>query len=555
MKEERIENRESPEAREIQERTETLKKPHGQQLFILWLIPFLLSCVYYTFKLIEVSFKLWENMFVGSLGILLLFIMTSMLIFYLSQFILVRLVLVLIGLAASLVPITAFVATDGKAFLSLFVISLIVDGLGLMILILILKKLLWRVRSEKTTRIFSFSLPKKHQLSRINGAILILICLFGISGGTMGSFLVKPEESHSFTISGERVENYDLVVYFPNYKEIDAQIINIFQEANATLSFPLYDADFGVDDENGEIAAEKVRLLNDNHVAVEIWPLFNYDEGFYPSLSEIDRWDYLYERFHNWTVRNDLVVDYLLWDIEVAGEFQNLPDFENWSQPFRSIGQVANNALKLKQSEMIWEDALDEILGISKKSIQDGHLMRTTTHTIIWDVFDGDADIQKKSALPVWDAANAYSYISMMAYRGCEWGGTPAPPPLVYESVRASSISQDPPIAICLGCINYTPYPSIEDVVDDVYLALAAGANSIRLFQANSWIDGVGEWEGSGGMVYGGIAHGVDNMTTGGLRQLLLECRSPGEVRYSPGGSTRKSALYSIVEDISLDFA
>ena len=89
--------------------------------------------------------------------------------------------------------------------------------------------------------------------------------------------------------------------------------------------------------------------------------------------------------------------------------------------------------------------------------------------------------------------------------------------------------------------------------MNDVYLVLAAGCDSVRLFQANSWIDGVGTFQGSGGMVYGGSAHGVNG--TSGLLQLLEACRQGGTVTYTPSPSDHQGIFTSILDNILDDFA
>lgn len=384
-------------------------------------------------------------------------------------------------------------------------------------------------------------------------ATLLLLGVAGtclVTGPLLVARVATPGPTRSFTITPARAASYDLVVYFPRVTAVNETVCEIFASANATLSFPLSEDKFQAGDPAGEAAAQAVQQLNAHGIPVEIWPLFERDEGHYPSIAEIDRWDDLYAHFHDWTVRHGLTVEYLLWDIETEGEGIDKTEFEAWPFPLDEIGKHAADARRIAEMEPTWTEALQTVRALGQQARADGHAMRTTTHTIIWDLFDGDADLQKQAGLPVWAAGDAFEYVSMMAYRGCEWGGTPANSAMIYDVVRASALTQPGTIAVCLGCINYTPYPTIAPVVADVHLALAAGADSIRLFQANSWIDGVGTWEGSGGMVYGGGAHGIE-----GFRALLAACREGGTTTYQPTSRDQLTAFGSVLLDVLWDLA
>nr|MDO8087872.1 hypothetical protein [Candidatus Sigynarchaeum springense] len=409
-----------------------------------------------------------------------------------------------------------------------------------------MRKAFWAIFKDKEVK------GVKAARKRLVAGLLVFAGLYG----SMGFLVAAPQNAdmapETFTITALQAENYDLFVYFPDYSVINDTICDIFDEANATLSFPLTEDRFAVGDANGDLAANKTALLNARGIKVEVWPLFEWDEGSYPSISEIDRWPILYEKFHNWTVRNAITVDYMMWDIEAGGEEANNDDIKDWIQPFRALAEHGRNALRVKQMDEIWPGALATIRALGDQCRVDGHLMCTTTHTIIEDVFDGDSDGQKLLGLPVWDAADAFDFISMMIYRGCEWGGVPATTDYVFDYARMNALINNRPgdiVAVCLGCINYTPYPDIPSVVNDVHLSLAAGANMVRLFQANSWINGVGTWQNSyGNWIYGGPAHGVS-----GLRDLLLACRQGGSVVYQPTASRRQALLTSIAYDVLFD--
>ncbi|MEX2684294.1 MAG: hypothetical protein Q6373_022170 [Candidatus Sigynarchaeota archaeon] len=458
----------------------------------------------------------------------------------------------------SLVPFTVFIASHGQTYGLPFLGTVFMDVVagyniwdcarkkdGVMNWVR-MRKAFWAIFKDRETE--GLNVARK----RLVAGLLLFAGLYG----SLGFLMAAPQSANmtpqAFTITAPQAQDYDLFVYFPDYDRINETICDIFDEVNATLSFPLTENRFAVGDASGELAANKIALLNARGIKVEIWPLFEWNEGSYPSISEIDRWPTLYEKFQNWTVRNGITVDYMMWDIESGGEGINSDDIKDWPQPFEMLAEHGRNALRVKQMGEVWPGALATIRALGNRCRADGHLMCTTTHTIIEDVFDGDSDGQKLMGLPVWDVTDAFDFISMMVYRGCEWGGTPATSDYVFDYTRMNALVNNQPgdtIAVCLGCINYTPYPNITSVVNDVHLALAAGANMVRLFQANSWIDGVGTFQtGNGNWVYGGPAHGVS-----GLRDLLLACRQGGSVMYQPTASRRQSLLASIAYDVLFD--
>jgi hypothetical protein len=463
-------------------------------------------------------------------------------------------------LVLSLAPMTVFFACYGQAYILAFIGTVFMDCVagyniwdcarkkeGVMNWAR-MRKAFWTSLKDRETK------GVKAARKRLVAGLLVFAGLYG----SMGFLITAPRTANmvpqTFTITAAQAEDYELFVYFPEYGVINDTICDIFDEVNATLSFPLTENNFDVGDANGDIAANRTALLNSRGIKVEVWPLFEWTEGSYPSISEIDRWPTLYEKFHNWTVRKPITVDYMMWDIESGGEGMDNDDIKDWVQPFKGIAEHGRNSLRLKQVDQVWPGALATIRALGDRCRADGHLMGTTTHTIIEDLFDGDADLQKLSGLPVWDAADAFDFISMMVYRGCEWGGEPATSDYVYDYARMNALVNNQPgdtVAVCLGCINFTPYPNITSVVDDVHLALAAGATMVRLFQANSWINEVGTWQtGSGSWVYGGPAHGAS-----GLRDLLRACRDGGSVVYQPTAGRRQSLLSSVAYDVLFDLA
>jgi hypothetical protein len=515
------------------------------KIYVAWFFPIWIYIAVICGKLLYATAQIYPMFLIGAIGITLTFITGFILIGLILKHPIGHILASIGMLVGCIITITLFIGAHGEAYQGLFAVGLYSGIFGIVIFMKTIRQEYWL----KLHRDFLSNIKKNPK--SLKKVIAGIICM-GMAGTGMILIRDYPGSSVTFEISANDAQNYDLVVYFPDYNAINVQICEIFQEVNATLSFPMSEKEFQENDTRNQKAADAVKLLNQYGVRTEIWPLFEWEDGSYPSISEMNRWGILYEKFHNWTMRHNITVEYLLWDIESGGESANYSDVENWIEPFKTFGKMGASGKWLRDVDLNWQDALTIIRNLSQQSKADGHIMRTTTHTIIHDLFDGDSDIQKNDGLPVWDAGDAFEYISMMAYLGCEWGGTTTPD-LVYENVRLSAISQPGQIAICIGCINYTPYPTIEPIVRDVRLSLAAGCHSVRLFQANSWISGVGVWNSSSGnMVYGGPAHGVDGET--GLRQLLQACRESGTVTYTPTRSYRAGMFASIFQDIVWDF-
>ncbi|MHA1340146.1 MAG: hypothetical protein ACTSRZ_10340 [Promethearchaeota archaeon] len=377
----------------------------------------------------------------------------------------------------------------------------------------------------------------------------IFLCISGFGFGIF--YFPYQNYEKEFVISDYEAQSYELVLYYSNKADINETFAKIMSEANVScVSFPMKQAEFAEGSVEEITAAYAVRNLTNYGIKVEVWPLFNPDEGFYPSISEIDRFPELYESFKNWTIRNSLNVDYILWDIETFGETPDTAQYNDLSEPFKTLALGAVYASKISETKKIWKDANEAIISLANQARLDGFEIRTTTHTIIWDVFDRDDDLQMSLGIPAWSSKDAYEYISMMSYRGCEWGGNSSST-WVYEHVHASDMTQQGKIAICLGCINYNPYPDIESVVHDVRLALAAGADAVRLFQGVSWVYGVGADPSK--EITGNIAHGFNSTETEGLLQMLEECRKGGIVKYRPEFDIDLTIIGYILADIVLD--
>jgi hypothetical protein len=538
----------------------------NEKLINYWLIPIWIYAIYFCIRLIIAEFRLYFSFGLVAVGITLgavaLFLLSSLM----NRHIVGQFITVILCFIGSIVIFMFVILTQFQSFLLPFIALVYMDGFAVYILISAVRQ----IRQKSVTKWSDILQKARKRILASIIAILLLMCASSLLILQLGSPLSN--QSKTIMISDNQAERYNLVVYFPDINAVNAQIAEIMHEANATISFNMNENFFLEGNPDGTTYGQKIALLNSHNVKVEIWPIFNQsgDRGHYPTYSNAKYWMQVYQLFHEWVTQNDLTVDYLMWDIEVNQDaphmnIQNV--LENASEPWQTLGSVAGLYNSVRDVNFEWDTILSHIQEVGRQARADGYRMLCTTFCVVRDVFDGDDDLQRKYGLPAWAAGtDAFELISMMAYRGCEWGGNPSSRSMIYENVRAEAIAWKGDLAICLGCINYTPYPNITSVVEDVRLALGAGLNegprrnpediSIRLFQANSWIDGVGTWQTSGGnWVYGGPAHGVDNESTEGLRQLLLECRKGGQSTFLPTPTERWDAFVEILADVAWDLA
>lgn len=362
-----------------------------------------------------------------------------------------------------------------------------------------------------------------------------------------------PGPTH-FTITDQQAKAYDLVLYYPEPERINADVCHIARAANATLSFNVHESSFYINSLDHASITNAVRVCNNYGVPVEIWPLFDIGYG-YISYSYAGQLYRLYEAFHNWTIRENISVKYLLWDIEgapVNGSCQQPPA---WESNLGIFGYTGHSQFCRMTEQSNWSQAVADFHNVNQQANADGFTVRATTvPDIVWDTFTGDDTLQENWGLPAWDA-DGYQYVSMMLYRGCDGPGNNSNS-FIFDCVRASAVAAFPGrAAACLGCINYGPYPDIPSVVNDVHLALAAGAWSVRLFQGCSWVFGTGGTPGYQNLDgYKNPPHYLNNTSTSGLYQLLQACRQGGNVTYYPDQSMRLTEFTSILEDVFSEF-
>jgi hypothetical protein len=387
------------------------------------------------------------------------------------------------------------------------------------------------------------SFPRQKAIATAAALACIVACPLLVARPWYASF-----DPVQFTITDAQAMDYDLVLYYPDPQWINASVCQIAADHNVTLSFNVVQPDFAAAEPRSTIIANAVRVCNAYNVSVEVWPLFAWDNGSYPSLSDADRIPGLYADFRAWAVRENINISYIMWDMEAGGEVDTCTN-PAWVDNLGIFGYTGRSVYCLATARDSWNAAVAIIKSVHQQAKTDGYIVRATTHAgMVYDMFDGDDSIQRNWRLPVWTTGE-YEYVSQMLYRGCDGPGNRSSA-FIYEGVRASALAVPGKTAVCLGCINYEPYPDIPSVVADVHLALAAGADSVRLFQGCSWVFGTGEAPG----VPDGVAWTNPPHYLSGLDALLAACRQGGNVTYYPEQNDRNEMIVSILLDVFQDF-
>jgi len=373
---------------------------------------------------------------------------------------------------------------------------------------------------------------KRTKISAISlSAVFIIGLIFSFSP-------FYSNKTHTFEVSDTQAQNYELVLYLPATMEA----VNACRDANATLSFNMDQSLFNVSNPTGTDLANIVDYANQEGVPIEIWPLFDSDGNHYiSSRKTIHLWG-LYADFHNWTVFHNITVDYILWDIEDWIQIEDL-NYMGWARnvPLLNVlGNISMYGVIFKDNLRNWPSIIEEWKSIAIQAQSDGHIIRGTVNPRAWDYADSDFDLSVAYFMPSYELLPEFQYVSSMIYTGCEWGMAAggAQSEYVYQSLTQIKRVNPGPLAVCLGCLNYVQYQNIPAVKNDVMLALAEGADAIRLFQGGSWVNG---WIGP--------AHGYQ-----GLYDLLAACRTGGQGSYTHTGAFDLMFVGATVADIIIDF-
>ncbi len=496
--------------------------------FVVGMTPFLGMYLYFLIKLVYSSIRLFGLAGVSLIGIGIFSLVAVTLLFLFHNSSILKMVMGVINEIWMVLLILISIIHVFQYFYLLFSTSIWNGVFGVFLIRDAVKDWQEGSRNEK--------LDFKEKRTKIIAIVLSSVVVFS-AFLTISPFFNN--KTYTFEVSDTQAQNYELVLYLPATNET----VDVCRDANATLSFNAVQDVFNGSNPSGAVLANVVKYANSQGVPIEIWPLFNRSSGFhYISARNTEALWGLYNDVHNWTEYYNITLDYLLWDIEdwVYGEDMG---YEGWAKNIpvlNSLGNLSMYGVILNDNLDAWDDIIAEWKAMAIQSQADGHIMRGTVNPSAYDYADGDLDFSTLNFMPSLELIPEFQYISSMYYTGCEWGLAwgGAGPELVYQNTKMMTKVNPGPIAVCLGCINYVQYQNISAVKNDVMLALAAGANAVRLFQGGSWVYG---WIGP--------VHGYS-----GLNDLLQACRTGGEAHYTHTGTYDISFMGSTIGDIIIDF-
>ncbi|MFX0100218.1 MAG: hypothetical protein ACFFCS_11605 [Candidatus Hodarchaeota archaeon] len=390
-------------------------------------------------------------------------------------------------------------------------------------------------------------------------ALWSIIAIAGLGGftGLFSSALEYQDLSpQTFVISNSQAQGIELVSYLPTPSTLTQEIVDIFQLYNVCWSFDPSESALEINTTAADELAAAIQMCMNSGVKVELWPLFSPDDGHYPSLLNLhEHWPRLYEKFYNFCDYYNVTVDYFMWDVEYPLGTNPLPmddplfNSSDAIEPWKFLLNEAENNRQWARNRALWSSGLQIIRELATNASTINTTFRATTHTgHVWDLLDGDNDLQQRSGLTAWDLVRdgTFQYCSQMAYRGCEGGGNSSSA-MIYKNVQALERvlardypGQDKPNAVCIGCIAFDPYPTVASIVDDVRLSIAAGAEAVRIFQLNSWrfMDG---------------GHAVNDSSGESVLDIFKGSREGGSVTYYPSKDQELNTFVAILGDVLLD--
>jgi hypothetical protein len=372
-----------------------------------------------------------------------------------------------------------------------------------------------------------------------NVVTLILIALVLISGIL---FISTPNwnlQTQKFTITDEQAQETDIVFYYASGTNgyIGKEgLLDVCVDNNVTLSLAWH-IDYYNDTVPNTLGYEMAnfsRNANAKGVKLEFFPCFHFNwegilEGyFFKNVNLTLDWYEYWTYFKNWTKRESIDVDYILWDIEGGTIPSDVLDLNTHDQLNDRMVGSAQRERELPLIRAEFESILDET-----------QIMGAITRITTWDpldALDGDHDIQLFGGQIGYVFEDlieneTIEYVSSMSYTN-RWGD--AHPDIimgrerVYENARIARSIHPNNTGICIGNINGNGLTTIEEVVGEYRLAVAGGATSVRLFNGASWVLG---WD----YKVKGPEWGVN-----GTRALFEQCRKGGTAQFTEN----KNATY-----------
>ncbi len=340
-----------------------------------------------------------------------------------------------------------------------------------------------------------------------------------------------------FTVTPEQAQQTDLVMYYTSGFATHHYVVDIARDFNVTLTL-VWDPSYYYNSTAGTPGYDMVEFIeyaNNLSVPVEMFGIYNrfhWEDLLAGPLNE-EVWSH----FKSWLATNNISVQYVLWDIEDSSRPSEVSSLEAFF-PFLEVRGLAQRIRELPVVREQFEKLVADAAAMGAKT-------RITTYGP-GDAFDGDADMTLLGGFASYDLADliengSIEYVSTMAYTN-HWGDIP-PAQLsgfesVYRNARQLRHLMLDAVGLDIGNINGAGMNTTGPVVEQVNLAIAAGATSVRLFNGASWVNGWDyvwdgpEWGESGtralftAIRQGGTARFTENagLNAGDFQNVFLDC-------------------------------
>lgn len=390
-----------------------------------------------------------------------------------------------------------------------------------------------RIPFKKVPRWLKERFPRR-EVRRL-AAVVVVTGLLGVHGTFLFAAPYWNLGLQEFEVSDQQAQDADIVLYYacgtPAEYSTRHDLIDVARDYNVTLSLAWH-VQYYNDTTPGTLGYEMAnftRAANAKGVKIEYFPCFHFnweyilDGGYFEAAGLTLDWHEYWTLFKNWTAREGISVDYVLWDMEGGSSPSSTAGMEGWEwylPTSRIIGlEQRKRELPLVRAE--FERILGETAAMGAKT-------RITTWSPS-DALDGDHDLllllgQFAYVFDDLIQSGAIEYVSTMAYTN-GWGDVHPDDAFgrqgVYESARQLRSLHPDEVGVCIGNINGNGLNTIEQVVNEYYLAIAGGATSVRLFNGASWVNG---WN----YTVVGPEWGAN-----GTRALFDACRAGGTGRFT----------------------
>ncbi len=398
----------------------------------------------------------------------------------------------------------------------------------------------WLGRLQQGRRERLASWVSEHFSRRQYKTVVSYVAILALFAGPGTLLMTSPYwncQTFEFTVTPEQAQQTDLVMYYTSGFATHHYVVDIARDFNVTLTLVwdpayYYNSTIGTP---GYDMVEFIEYANNESVPIEMFGTYNgfHWEDFLAGPLNEEVWSH----FTSWLVTNNISVQYVLWDIEESSRPSDIAGLDALF-PFVEVRGLNQRIRELPVVREQFEKLVANAAAMGTKT-------RITTYGP-GETFDGDVDTNLLGGLisyafPDLIANGSIDYVSTMAYTN-HWGDIPPEQMNGYESVydNARMLRQLMPdrVGLDIGNINGAGMNTIESVVNQVNLAIAGGATSVRLFNGASWVNGwsyveIGpEWGDSGtralftAIRQGGTASFTENagINTGSFQGLFLDC-------------------------------